>query len=226
MNQKTNKTMKITRVIFPAICLLLSSCVYSLFPIYTEDTVRYLPEIMGKWETDEGYLILEPATKIESITVTSDDPKEDTKEISSTEFIELNESLQSQFKSYKMTIQDKMDSLDKFTFLAHLVEIGNDMFIDLYAWSGENRDDYRAANLFPVHTFMKFRYSNDELTLTHFKLSKLKDLFKSNLIRMRHEMVDGEVVITAQPKEIQKFLEKYSQDPDVLEKPSTYTRLI
>ena len=181
---------------------------------------------MGKWETDSDYLTFEPASEIESITVTSDNPEEDTKEISSSAFSDLNESLQNKFKSYKMTLSNKVDSSESFTFLAHLVEIGDDMFIDLYAWSGENREDYRAANLFPVHTFMKFRYSNNKLTLIHFKLSKLKDLFESNLIRIRHEMVDGEVMITAQPKEIQKFLEKYAQDPTVLEKPSTYTRII
>lgn len=224
MEQNKN-TMKINRLLLPVLCLCLSSCVYSLFPIYTEETVRYIPEIIGTWETSDEYAFFEPATKLESTTVGVNDPGEGAKEISQTIFKDLNTDLQDKFQNYKLTLQNKKDSTEKVTFLAHLVEIGDEMFVDLYAWPGES-EYIRAANLFPVHTFMKFKFENDQITFTHFKLSKLKDLFKSNLIRIRHEMVEDEVVITAQPKEIQKFLETYSKDPSVLEKPSVYSRVI
>ncbi|MEM7109370.1 MAG: hypothetical protein AAF519_14185, partial [Bacteroidota bacterium] len=209
----------------PALCLIMTSCVYSLFPIYTEETVRYIPEIMGTWETSDGYAIFEPTMKKESTTAKSDELNENKKNSGSLGFGDLGNDLETPFQSYRLTMVDKRDSTEKFTFLTHLVEIGDEMFVDLYAWPVES-EEKRAANLFPVHSFMKFKFENDTITFTNFNLSKLKDLFKSNLIRIRHEMVEEEVIITAQPKEIQKFLETYSKDPSVLETPNVYSRVI
>lgn len=44
--------MKKSKVIlaFTALMFLMSSCVYSLFPIYTEDTLVFLPDLLGKWQ--------------------------------------------------------------------------------------------------------------------------------------------------------------------------------
>ena len=58
-----------------------------------------------------------------------------------------------------------------------------------------------------------------------FDLDKLKDLFDSNRIRLRHEKVNGAIMITAQPEEIQKFLISYSKDETVFEKPDYYVRV-
>ena len=64
-----------------------------------------------------------------------------------------------------------------------------------------------------------------KLVLTPFDLEKLNRLFESNLIRLRHENVDGSVLITAQPREIQKFLERYSEDETVFEDADIYERI-
>ncbi len=56
----------------------MSSCVYSLFPIYTEDTLVFLPELVGKWQTEANdYVIFEPMTdnkKIEMGLMEATDP--------------------------------------------------------------------------------------------------------------------------------------------------------
>ncbi|MCR9081468.1 MAG: hypothetical protein NXH89_03550, partial [Cyclobacteriaceae bacterium] len=71
----------------------------------------------------------------------------------------------------------------------------------------------------------KLRLTGQKLVLTPFDLEKLNRLFESNLIRLRHENVDGTVLITAQPKEIQKFLERYSEDETVFEDADIYERI-
>ena len=80
------------------------------------------------------------------------------------------------------------------------------------------------SNMIPVHTFAKLKFSGMQLYLTSFDLEKLNKLFESNLIRLRHENVDGTILITAQPKEIQKFIDKYSEDESVFEDTETYQK--
>ena len=60
--------------------------------------------------------------------------------------------------------------------------------------------------------------------MIHFDLEKLNDLFESNLIRLRHENVDGTILITAQPKELQKFFDTYADDESVFDTRETYSR--
>ena len=110
------------------------------------------------------------------------------------------------------------------SFKAHLVKIGEDYFIDMLPKGGLDEDNGATENYFPVHTFLKFKLENDRLEIKMFDQGKLKDLFKSNLIRLRHEIVDDRVLITAQPKEIQKFLEKYAKDESVFEDITVYKK--
>ncbi len=49
--------------------MCMSSCVYSLFPIYTEDTLVYLPDLVGKWQVGDNpddYLIFEPGFNVDA----------------------------------------------------------------------------------------------------------------------------------------------------------------
>lgn len=49
--------------------ICMSSCVYSLFPIYTKDTLVYLPELLGKWQvgnSPDDYILIEKAVEVEA----------------------------------------------------------------------------------------------------------------------------------------------------------------
>ncbi|MFC5625545.1 hypothetical protein [Algoriphagus winogradskyi] len=183
--------------------VLLNSCVYSLFPIYTDDTLVYFPELLGRWEmNDEDYV---------EFSNTSSGPNF----FGSSESADLSKN-----KEYAIEI---MEGGDLIKFKGHIAKIGNDLFLDLYP-----DDPYSAeglgSNMIPVHTFAKLKFSDMQLYLTPFDLQKLNKLFESNLIRLRHENVDGTILITAQPKEIQKFIDKYSDDESVFEDTETYQK--
>ncbi len=124
-------------------------------------------------------------------------------------------------ESYKMIV---MDNGERSVYQVHVVAIGEDYFMDLYPLPEFSNNAFQ-SNLFPVHTFMKVNMDDGKMVLTMFDLDKLNDLFESNLIRLRHEIVDGTVLITAQPKEIQKFLDKYSNDESVFEDIESYRRV-
>ncbi|WP_339607377.1 hypothetical protein [uncultured Roseivirga sp.] len=265
------------------LCFFLSSCVYSLFPIYTEESLVYLPELIGKWKTGEDpddYILFEKMKEDEPIIKNG-------KPISEGQMISMNytdsifgegwkiktngpitmkvngklvtdkDSIQRHYnsimqgvmspkkkdetdggldalnfdgavyvtrdESYKMVVVDDGESTN---YEMHLVKIGDDIFMDLAATDSDYSDSaFESMVWFPVHTFMKMDMDGDQLKLTHFDLDKLNKLFKSNLIRLRHENVDGTILITAQPKELQKFLDKYSDDESVFDDPETYTRV-
>ncbi|MGW8122427.1 hypothetical protein ACV07N_07180 [Roseivirga echinicomitans] len=275
------------------LCFFLSSCVYSLFPIYTDDTLVYLPEIVGKWQSSsdaEDYIIISDGTTDEGSVTVDESDANPTKEnglkitkpsfkvtVSDEDYIimdgdtirdksvleayyeqqfdslisskkmknnikklgknlsELGEKLNGiakpnkpksrtfAEKSYLMTVVDDGNPIH---YEIHLVKIGNDLFMDLAATDSDYSDAaFESMVWFPVHTFMKVDMKENKLKLTQFDLDKLNKIFKSNLIRLRHENVDGTILITAQPKELQKFLAKYSEDESVFAGPETYTRV-
>lgn len=268
---------KQTLLLFGILVATMSSCVYSLFPIYTDDTLVFKEELLGKWNlNDDGseYLLFEDTNKSdkkeeskeskeykytlevkEGFTISSDEPismvidgdtiydenlirseiqkrmaqiENDSDSVDSLvednkQTIKKNEyegtAAVFQSKSYRLTVHDNDE--DEI-YMAHLVEIGGDLFLDLYPEVKFNSSI--SDNFFPVHTFYKVSITEKEFKMTHFDLDKLNKLFESNLIRLRHENVDGTILITAQPKEIQKFIDKYSDDESVFEATETYKK--
>lgn len=263
--------------------MVLNSCVYSLFPIYTDDTLVFKEELLGKWATGDDpdeYILFERTgsnsdveseyskekvhyadsvigedfvlrsegrvsmlingkkvfdkdsirTEMEGIMKEiedADSEKEiETEDDESTFPFGRNSDYDvsgytSSEKSYKMTVsgEDKTE-----VYIAHLVEIDGDLFMDLFP-AFEYSSNTFSENFFPVHTFLKIKVDGNMLDFTFFDLDKLNKLFESNLIRMRHEKVDGQILITAQPKEIQKFLGKYSDDESVFDSTERYLRI-
>jgi hypothetical protein len=212
--------------------------VFSLFPIYTEESLVYIEELEGNWKSDEGILQITPLrsenVKLD-ITVTPGDDEilvldgdtiTDKKEINAYYSKMFTEELKEAVpeindKAYLFTFIENEDSL---YFKSRIAKIGNEHYLDLYPIDGQV-DENLLKNLFPVHTFMKIKFDNDQVEIVEFDNEKLKDLFRANQIRLRHEDVDGSIVITAKPTEIQKFIKSYSKDQSVFKKGTVYNRV-
>ena len=281
---------KLKSIVALAILMVcMSSCVYSLFPIYTKDTLVYLPELEGKWQLGDDpdqYVVFKPSIKIDgTIKMTSSDSvvlengnvvvvtQSMTLGVGGDSFVlvegdtirdmqELRElyagkskvgekntrvaqaaekmledireaAIEAARPTGNILTQDEMayrmmyvNGDEEYHYEAHLAKIGEDIFLDLYATEDKFSDSAFGSNVwFPVHTFMKLDLENDQLKIAEFDLDKMNKLFDSNLIRMSHENVDGTILITARPEEIQKFLKKYSRDESVYEGEETYTRV-
>ncbi|WP_425390455.1 hypothetical protein [Ekhidna sp.] len=274
-------------VLLGILAIVLNSCVYSLFPIYTEDTIVFKEELLGRWSLQgdkaENYIDFrrideeseeekEDNSKYvysieiqDGFTMSSNEPlfiMEDGKKIYNEDSIKLimkrrltqvreknegdemtsetsksnkpekdNSNSIKEFtgtisvyeeKGYRMTV---MEDGKAFEYTAHLARIGEDIFLDIYPET-EFSSNLLTNNYFPVHTFFKLAVENNKLTITSFDLEKLNKLFESNLIRIRHENVEGSVLITAQPEEMQKFFDKYADDENVFDEPNTYNRVV
>lgn len=292
-----------------ALAILLNSCVYSLFPIYTEETLVFIPELLGRWQLageKDDYIEFTPLSGDEIIETESDGKGNELTPEEYTDSITVNgmtirfntdegmmvegkmvydrDSIRMQYEkiakgvgpiaqtedsdsalkgegkalealgksldalgktidgvtkvggkatsfegsmyesydeSYRITV---MDEGKKTVYIGHVAKIGTDHFLDIYPLA-EYSDGGFGSNMMPVHTFLKLNFKDDQLDLTPFDLEKLNRLFESNLIRLRHENVDGTVLITAQPKEIQKFIDRYSDDESVFEDADIYQKI-
>lgn len=280
-------------VAFGALMFLMSSCVYSLFPIYSEDTIVYMPELEGKWilgDDPDSYITFNGGLEIESdfwledkIEIKSEEPtdpkvttsfsidfsddeyiiengdtirdRERIKEYYSDQIEEMQEGFAKKMgeamkkfgkamnglsthrvssemafgferkkEQYHMSI---VNGSNRQRYVATLTRIGEDMFLDLYAAEGELSDrNYGSRVWFPVHTFMKIEVSDNELRLIQFDHEKMNKLFESNLVRLRHENVEGSVLLTAQTREMREFLDKYSDDESVFEEVEVYSKSV
>lgn len=235
-------------LITTALATLFSSCIFSLRPIYTEETLVYDDRLVGDWKMDDNnFVSFQPTVELGATSVSGakydmevtispgDDEvlvldgdtitdKEIIAEYYENEMGKALSGILSGTKSagYEMTSVIEGDTL---VHLVKMAKIDDDYYLDLYPLEDQG-GKMQAMNFLPVHTFMKVDINKDQLTLTRFRGNKLKDLFKGNQIRLRHEEVEDAILITAQPEEIQKFLQNYSKRADVFQEPEKYKKTV
>jgi hypothetical protein len=119
--------------------------------------------------------------------------------------------------------------LDKDTiwYEAHYAKVGDYYYLDLYPLDGKpyKIDDQAIRNFLPFHTFVKLELGDRNAVVSMFDEDKLMTLFRQNRIRLRHELMDDYVLITANTGDLQKFIMKYSASKDVFEAPSTFIKI-
>ncbi len=218
------------------ISLLASSCVYSLFPLYTEDKVVFIPDIVGTWvdvESEDG----SDSIRFESLLMRKSDPtfaSGDPRNTAGYTIADLRKTMDTDDLAdmldqnsgwfspdytdvdaarYKMTIYNGSEEPEEYQ--VYISDLGDHLFVDAYPYGADS--DFALGNRFPVHTFYKIELIEEQLIITMFDLEKLFKLFESNLIRLRHEIVDDQVLITARPEELQRFLARYSKDDSVFD---------
>lgn len=111
-------------------------------------------------------------------------------------------------KGYKLIRYNKIDT---FQYHAVLVQLGEHYFMDFYREVPDGCQD-DIANFLPTHNFLKVKIEGNMFRLEYFDDDYLKRLFKERKIRIKHEKVNGDIVLTANSKELQQFMIKYADD--------------
>jgi hypothetical protein len=180
---------------------LLQSCIPSIYPLYTEDTVVFEKMLIGKWTEDNSDTwVFEQGQN---------------------NLFERNKE-----KSYRLTYQDEKD---KLIFEAHLVKLDKYYFFDFYLLTDENDtpDMQAIAPLVPTHGFAKVEFTGNEMKLLFFNYEWLEKLIKQKRIRIKHETLKGgTVLLTAPTEELQKFVVKYAEEKDAYIDPLILTRIV
>jgi hypothetical protein len=123
-------------------------------------------------------------------------------------------------KSYRLTIRDKEDGEGEFE--AHLLKLGEYLFMDLYPEEPEATSDFYKMHVIPAHSFMLVSLEGNVLRLAFFDLDWLKKNIEQNKVSIKHERRDDTIVLTASTEELQAFVLKHVEEAFPFEEDSLH----
>lgn len=98
------------------------------------------------------------------------------------------------------------------TFSAHLVNLDGKFFLDFFPVESEREENgFYRFHLLPVHTFAYVKQIEPTLQMAFPNQDWLKKHFEENPNALAHELVRGDVVLTAPTTELQTFWLKHSE---------------
>jgi hypothetical protein len=203
--------MKAKNKIFISVVLLMliiSGCtVLSFYPLYTEDVLIRNDKIIGKWETIESSdtLVWEIIFKDKKWIKKHNNPADRGSREEPNKF------------AYSLFLYYAANPEKKAEFQLHLVELNGKTYIDFFPEQWNVDISILEFHLMGVHTFAKVNIENDSIAINWFDSDWFKENLESNKIRIKHEKNSANILLTAQPKELQKFVSKYSNDEDAFD---------
>jgi hypothetical protein len=165
-----------------AAAVLLAACIPSVNPFYTEKDVTFDQRLLGEWQEKDA----------------TNNPE-----------IWKFEKSSSATNAFKLTV---VENGKTGQFTAHLFKIKQEQFLDLtpdkcdYA---TNQADLVAFCIFPGHLLVHVPQIEPELKLSFFNFDWLEDYLKDNPKALAHHTEDKSMVLTADTRDLQKFVLKH-----------------
>ncbi len=207
--------MKIKKLLFYLLAGILGGCipVMSLHPLYTEENLVFEEKLLGTWVDDSNNIW---------------------------EFKDANE----QEKMCKLIFVDNEDK--KGSFVARLVKLENSLFLDVFPnqfpCKAEKQKHqlvedkimltvkvspkwhYNTFFFVPFHSFIKINSIKPHLKMQLTDDEGMGKLLAEDPNAVKHEIVDGTLVLTASTKELQAFVLKYADDSRLFTDEIIYSR--
>ena len=90
---------------------------------------------------------------------------------------------------------------------ARLVKVGDKRFLDIVpVRSAIPQNDLYKDRFIATHTFIHIASRDSAVEISYMEPRWLKDFLAENPDAIRHEKINGEIVLTSSPKETQKFI--------------------
>lgn len=212
-----NQQMK-TKAIMLLLVLLsaLSGCtVLSFYPLYSEDVLVRDDRITGRWYTTEGNHIRGGSSE-DSLIWEIRFPEEIPAKLSHNPYDTRDDKISNEY-TYTLEVYDTSEPGSKAEFVAHLVKLGDRSFVDFFPvdWEENYKNTLLAIHLMGVHTFARIELG-EQLKIQWFDGDFLEELLAENKIRIRHEYNGAYTLLTAEPEELQRFVQKYADEEDAL----------
>ena len=233
--------------------IIISGCIPSLHPIFTEDTRVIDDRIIGEWIDIVDYDNQCPYPKkwdfqrytnfeyryknLGDYTIYVDNHELDTSITN-----RLNYDLYSANKKEYYTLNYHHYNALRFPkvqfekMIVNLTTIRGELYADFYPWISSGSDPYakirgtKIGNPFDLnmnrfqsntiygHTFAKIIFEDSKMIIKPFDPTYFEKLIKEEKIRLKHEIVNDEIIITASTEELRNFVGKYgSRDELFLE---------
>jgi len=192
------------KILFVALLfLVMQSCITSLYPLYTENTLVTKKELVATWKDKEGMY-----WKFYQI---GGDKKYHLRLRAYNYFAEYEVGMVKIGGNYFLDIV----MLEQPISDVEAARIKKEEEAKLKnGKEGMERLDvgFLAYNI-PGHSFYKLGFKGEKIYVYPFNEAYLKELFKQRKIRIKHEDTDhSTTVLTASTKELQEFFKKYGND--------------
>jgi hypothetical protein len=113
-------------------------------------------------------------------------------------------------KSYRLTI--KLKDEGEGIFEAHLLKLGEHLFLDLFPEEPETGSEFYNMHVIPAHSFIRVSLEGHVLRMGFFDLDWLQKNIEENKVSIKHERRDDMIVLTASTKELQEFVQKHWEE--------------
>jgi len=167
-------------IAFGATAILLAACIPSVNPFYTDDDLVADPHLVGEWQ-EKGNTNDPDVWKFEPLTN----------------------------KVYQFTVTEKGKT---GSFSARLFKLKHEQFLDLtpndcnYA---SNQSELVAFSMFPGHLLMRVGQIEPELKFAGCDYEWLQKFLKKNPKALAHHIESDRIVLTADTRDLQKFVLKH-----------------
>lgn len=127
-------------------------------------------------------------------------------------------------KEYRAVFTDNENKTGEF--IVHVLRINGQRFLDLYPVEPKLQENgFYSGHLLRVHTFLHASQIEPTLKMSFLDPDWLKKFLEKNPSAIRHEQVDeDEIVLTASPPELQKFMLAHWKTAGAFSRPTELKR--
>ncbi|MDX2067514.1 MAG: hypothetical protein SFV55_03750 [Haliscomenobacter sp.] len=196
------------KILFVALLLLLmQSCITSLYPLYTNETLVQKKELLATWKDKEGmYWKFSKVddSKMYELRCRSGNYHA----IYATGMVKIGAHYFLDVQLSKEAVSDEEEARVK-------KEEDNNKKKGINLFNNKDNVAHLSHNI-PGHNFYKLVFKGEKIYVYPFNDEYMEELFKQRKIRIKHEKVeDSFTVLTASSNELQAFLKKYGGDPQL-----------
>ncbi len=194
------------------LALMVVSCIPSLYPLYREKDLVLDERLIGKWDMEGG-----DYWEFEKL-----DLEKEKGLLSISEWNKYESG-----KTYKLiAVEISDEDTLKQEFAVHMTQLDDKHYLDFYPVDYEVAHDFLGWHLVPAHIFVKIEFIKQGMVISYFDPDFLEDLIEQNKIKISHTELDYRILLTAQTKELQKFVMKYTDEPEAFGEHDTICRMV
>lgn len=199
-----------TLILIGILAVLATSCIPSLFPLYTEEDLVTDDRLVGTWDNgDDGIWVFERLDYTPNTDFFSDDwtdPEER--------------------KTYKLVVTEiaEGDTLEA-EFVVHMLVLDGQHYLNYCPVDYELDHEFLAWHMVEANNFSKVWITEDSISFGFFDPAYLEELIDENRIKISHIRHDNGILLTAGTRELQKFVIKYGDEENAILEPDVFKRI-
>ena len=112
--------------------------------------------------------------------------------------------------AYRMTVDE--EGKEPGHFEAHLVKLGEYLFLDLYPEEPESVNEFFTSHVIPAHSIWRARLTSDTLGLAPLDFDWITQEIEEGRLDVEHEKLKDFLVLTGEPHDLQMLVLKHPHD--------------